>query len=1489
MNFEQNGLEIAIIGVSGRFPGSNSVEDFWQNLLDGKELTSIFSQNNGEKIEAGSILKDVEKFDASFFGFNPREAEMLDPQHRFVLETAWEALETAGYDSEREKRPIGVFAGVGLSTYWINNIYVHPKKFDSRDGLQNVISFDKDYVPTLVSYKLNLTGPSVSVGTACSSSLVGVHLACQSLLAGECDIALAAGVSVKIPQNETTLCPGEVVSPEGKCRTFDANAKGIVGGNGVGVVTLKRLEDAIADRDCIYAVIKGSAMNNDGAMKVGYTAPSETGQVKVLKAAQMIAEVDPETITYIEAHGTGTALGDPIEVSAMTEAFRSSTQKQGYCAIGSVKTNVGHLDAAAGITGLIKTVLAVKHGLLPPSLHFEQPNPQIDFENSPFYVNTKLKEWQPENMPRRAGISSFGIGGTNVHVILEEAPNLPENTHSRSHQLLLLSAKTDSALETATNNLGDYLSQHSDINLADVAYTLQVGRKQFPHRRMMVVENLDDAVTILTSDDGKRILTQETRDSNRPVIFMFTGQGSQYVNMARELYETETVFRETCDHCFELLQSHLDVDLKEIIYPDSEDIETAIKQLQETALTQPALFVIEYGLAQLWMSWGIIPQAMIGHSIGEYVAACLANVFSLEDALMLVANRGKMMQQLPSGAMLSVNLSSEEIERFLDDNLSLAAINSPNLCVVSGELEEIKKLETKLTEASITYRRLHTSHAFHSPMMEPIIKPFTELVKTVSLNAPSIPFISNVTGNWIKETEATAPIYWARHLRQPVKFSPGMTQLMQQSSSIFLEVGPGRTLTTLTKQIDPQRTILSSICHPKDNQSDLAFILERLGQLWLTGIDIDWDNFYQEEDRDRIPLPTYPFERQKYWIEPSQASQIVSNPQKSEIKDWFYLPSWKRSKTPSVNLKQSDNCWLIFVDNCGLGKAIIQRLQNEDNQDIIQVEIGEEFKEINEEHYVINPNIKEHYQIVVERLFKTNKNPIIAHLWTVNSVNSFDESQQLGYQSIIYLTQTIGHRNLANALCLNIVSQQLQQVTGEETICPEKATLLGPVKVIPQEYLNLTARSIDLVLSSNRLEQKLIDNLIAELTTPLQDSIIAYRGNYRWIEHYEELPLEKRENPSRLRQEGVYLITGGTGGIGLVLAEYLAKTVQAKLVLLSRSTNSSNLEKIQELEQLGSEVLLLQADVSDETQMREAFNKIYQKFGCLHGIIHAAGLLGKGVIQEQTKTLSDPIFAPKVKGTLILEKLCQTIPLDFLYLWSSVSTIMGGFGQVDYVAANTFLDRFANRNSQYSTVAINWDFWQEVGLGVNNASAYKHQESYQEHLQQGITSQEGIEAFNRILAEEIPQIIVSTRNLPKMLSLHQNAENQATPKNRKNQNNDQTQKTYSRPNLGNAYVAPRNEKEQMIAEIWQDILGTDKVGIYDNFFELGGHSLLATQVTSRLQEALQVELSVRELFAYPIIFDLANFLEKSNFKSPEKKVSKITATSRDSYRLKQKK
>jgi len=797
MTSEPNGLEIAIIGISGRFPKSHTIDQFWENLQNGVELitefpavqqnsqvTSTGHQPARQTIKSGSILEDVEQFDASFFGFNPREAEAMDPQHRLFLECAWEALENAGYDTEREERPIGVYAGVGMSTYSFHNLYPNRELMESRGFLQTLVGIDKDYVPTRVSYKLNLKGPSVSVGTACSSSLVAVHLACQSLLSGECDMALAAGVSVKVPQNELTLSPEEIVSPDGHCRAFDSKANGTIAGNGIGVVVLKRLEDALADGDYIYTVIKGSAINNDGALKVGYTAPSEEGQARVIRAAQLMAEVEPDTISYMETHGTGTPLGDPIEIAAMTRAFRDTTDKKGYCAIGSVKTNVGHLDAAAGITGLIKTALALHHQVLPPSLNFETPNPQIDFANSPFYVNTHCSEWKRNGTPRRAGVSSFGFGGTNVHVILEEAPAVEakvlETTDTltgqqeRQSHLLVISAKTASALATATRNLASHLQQHPDLNLADIAYTLQVGRRRFEHRRMVVAQDLEDAVNALESGNPQRVFSQFQESSDRSIVFLCTGQGAQYVNMGRELYQSEPTFREECDRCFDLLQPHLGIDLRSCLYPAPEDVEQATDQLKQTAITQPVLFAIEYALAKLWMSWGVQPQALIGHSIGEYVAACLAGVFSLEDALALVATRGRLMQQMPSGAMVSVNLSADEVQPFLGEPLALAASNAPCLSVVSGSVEAVEQLEQQLEAKGIGYRRLHTSHAFHSPMMNPIVGTFTQHLHTVKLNPPQIPFISNVTGTWITAADATDPNYWARHLRQGVRFAEGI-------------------------------------------------------------------------------------------------------------------------------------------------------------------------------------------------------------------------------------------------------------------------------------------------------------------------------------------------------------------------------------------------------------------------------------------------------------------------------------------------------------------------------------------------------------------------------------------------------------------------------------------------------------------------------------------------------------------------------------------
>jgi len=893
---------IAIIGMAGRFPGAKNVEEFWQNLRLGVESISVFTDeeliaagidpaiiDDANYVKAGGVLEDIELFDAGFFDFTPKEAEMTDPQHRLFLECANEALENAGYDSTRCKRRIGIYAGASFNNYLSFNL--NRDHVGSAKCYQTLIGNDKDFLTTRVSYKLHLTGPSITIQTACSTSLVATILACQSLLSYQCDMALAGGVSIHTPQKTGYLHePGGTLSPDGRCYAFDARAQGTTIGNGLGVVVLKRLEDAIVDGDCIYAVIKGSAINNDGAMKVGYTAPSVDGQAEAIAEAIMLAGIEPETISYVEAHGTGTALGDPIEISALTKAFRTSTEKKGFCAIGSVKTNIGHLDAAAGITGLIKTVLALKHKQIAPSLNFEQPNPQIDFANSPFYVNTKLTEWKAEQFPRRAGVSSLGMGGTNAHVILEESPTLPDSTSSRPWQLLLLSAKTGSALETATDNLAQHLTQHPQQNFADVAYTLQVGRREFNHRRIVVCQDIQDAADTLHHKNSQRVLTHYQEPCSRPIAFMFPGQGAQYVQMGKELYETEPRFRQQIDHCCLILKPHLGIDLRSLLYPNDTENEAAAEQLKQTHITQPALFVIEYALAQLWISWGISPQAMIGHSIGEYVAACLAGVMSLEDALTLVAMRGRFMQQLPSGSMLSIPLPEAEVKTLLNENLSLAASNAPSSCVVSGNHAAIDVLYEQLIAQGIQCRRLHTSHAFHSQMMTPILEPFIQEVKKVKLNPPQIPFICNVTGTWITAEEATDSHYWAKHLRQTVCFSAGITQLLQEPNRILLEVGPGRTLCTLVKQhssLLTDQVVLSSLRHPQEEQPDTAFLLNTLGRLWLAGVNINWSDFYAEERRHRVPLPTYPFERQRYWI---GTEEKASNP-KLVHQEQIQLPS----------------------------------------------------------------------------------------------------------------------------------------------------------------------------------------------------------------------------------------------------------------------------------------------------------------------------------------------------------------------------------------------------------------------------------------------------------------------------------------------------------------------------------------------------------------------------------------------------------------------
>ncbi|MEM8531240.1 MAG: amino acid adenylation domain-containing protein [Chloroflexota bacterium] len=1343
--------DIAIVGMVGRFPGANDLATFWQNLCGGVESITFFSDeelladgvspqmlNHEQYVRATGFLADSDQFDAAFFGFNPREATLMDPQHRLFLECAWSALEDAGYDPDRYTGHIGVFAGVGLNTYLLT---ADRGIVEAADRYQVYIGNDKDFVPTRVSYKLNLRGPSLTVQTACSSSLVALHLACQSILDGESDMALAGGVSISAPQKQGYLyTPGGILSPDGHCRAFDSQAQGTVFGSGVGIVVLKRLTDAMADGDTIHGVVKGSAINNDGALKVGYTAPSVDGQANVITEALAVAQIGSETITYVEAHGTGTELGDPVEMTALTQAFTGPDHRDNPCAIGSVKTNIGHLDTAAGMAGLMKTVLSLKHRQLPPSLHFNQPNPQIQFAQSPFAVNTQLRDWDVHTIPRRAGVSSFGIGGTNAHVVLEEAPARQTSDTARSWHLLPLSAKTSTALTAATTQLTAYLHNQPDLPLADVAYTLQMGRHAFDHRRFVVCHDYTDARTTLTDDESPRVFTA-VHDSKEPsIVFLCSGQGAQYVQMAAGLYQEDTLFRHEMNRCADILITHLDQDIRSILYPDPDRMDDEAHQLNQTALAQPALFAIEYAMTQLWISWGIRPNSLIGHSIGEYVAACLSGVLSLEDALTLVAARGRLMQALSPGAMLTVSLSESEVFAMLPSDVALAAVNAPALCVVSGPVDAIHSFESHLQSRDIPCRRLHTSHAFHSSMMDPILDTFHDLIARMSLHPPEIPYLSNVTGTWITAEQATDPMYWVRHLRETVRFTDGIQQLIHNPDNVFIEVGPGNTLGTIARQHTVDHAIVSSLRHPQDQQQDMAYFLEAVGKLWLVGAPIHWAQSYAHEHRQRVSLPTYPFERQRYWLDATAPSHITKQDvAKNALSEWFYTPLWKQTLSPSINLSQrlaeQSSRWLVFVDDVGPGSYIVEQLKHA-QQDVIVVVGGSQFQHNENGVYELNPQVRDDYDSLIKELQETDTQPdIIIHLWNVTPSTAVfptpdttvEMHLNLGFHSLLLLTQALERYQGERPLQLEVISTAMQRIAGDQMTTPEKSTALGLCQVIPQEYPHITCRSIDVSLPDEYVPGQVVaEQILGEVLAVADDMVVAYRGEQRWIPTFEATKLNRpTEIIDQLRYQGVYLITGGLGGIGLTLASYLAETVQARLVLVSRTglpersiwpdllathhngTEHAAITAIRMMEAAGAEVQVFQADVTDRASVETVVEQTLTHFGALHGIIHAAGLPGESMIQAKTPQIASQVLAPKVYGTRNLYAATQAHSLDFIVLCSSITAITGGFGQADYCAANVFLDSFAHTYTSRKgprIVSINWDRWSEVGMAVHTGA-----------------------------------------------------------------------------------------------------------------------------------------------------------------------------------------
>jgi len=1505
-----NGLEIAVIGMSGRFPGAKNVSEFWNNLENGVESITFFTDeeleeagvspallNNPKYVKANGILQDIEYFDAPFFGYMPMEADIMDPQVRIFHECVWHALEDAAYDPFAYKGLIGLYAGASAHFDWEALCLVSGK--NSKVGFFGAQHLSiKDFMTGRISYALDLRGPSFSMTTACSTSLVAIHVACQAVLNGECDIALAGGVTVTILDKTGYMYEeGMVKSPDGHCRAFAADAGGIVGGNGAGVVVLKRLEEALADGDHIYAIIKGSAINNDGKNKVGYSAPSVEEQARVIRAAQQMADVAAETITYVETHGTGTDLGDLVEVEALKLAFNSD--KKGFCGLGSVKSNVGHLDSAAGVTGFIKAVLAISHRSIPPSLYCHTPNPKLGLDDSPFYVNTQTREWQTDGFPLRAGVSSFGIGGTNAHVILEEPPEIGSSSPARELNLILLSAKSRPALDRISTDLSGYLRQNPQVDLTDVAYTLQVGRSSFKHRRMMVCADADGAAGALSAAQEKGVQTNLLKSEKRSVVFMFSGQGSQYVNMGLELYWKEPLFAQEIDRGLADIQSLLGFDARAILFP-TENEEAAQEKLNDAIFSGPIKFIFEYAMASLLMKWGIKPRAMIGHSFGEYVVACLAGVFSFQDALTLVALRGKLMMATPPGIMLSVPLSEEELKPLLGQDISLAAVNTPSLCIVSGPSEAVAKLEEDLKKKGHECLKVNFPRASHSQMMQPVLKEFYERARQMPFNKPQVPYISGLSGTWITVQQALDHEYWGKHMMQTVRFSQGVQELMKQPGTIFVQVGSDKGLPLFVNHHLPpgsDHLAINMVRHQKEKVSDVDYLLSKLGQLWLNGVAVDWPAFYAGEKRRRLPLPPYSFDRHAFMTAGDPYKMAIDGlggksrgERERKIDDWFFVPSWIRVRKPLDQpiSGSKPHSWLVFCHDSGFGPRLAERLR-QDGQRVVTVKAGQQFRQEGDLAYTVSPAAESDYENLVDQVFRGHP-PIdrILHLWGIDhgkpgglTLETLDRALELGLYSLVGLARALGSRNIDRDLQIGVVTNNMQDVGGETFLCPEKATVLGAVRVIPLEFSNIGCIDIDITLPEPGSEEEgwLISQIPTEFADDTLVRLLAYRGRERWEQTFTPLRLQSPEDAALpLRSKGVYLVTGGLGGIGLEIARYLAKQVEARLVLIGRSVppdrgewdkwlaghdeqdkESMRIRQVRELEALGAEVLLVKADVTDQEQMQDVFTRTKKKFGSLNGVIHAAGIPGGGSIQLKSRQALAGALAAKVPGTVVLHNLLKGADLDFSILFSSGNAFTPIFGQVDYCAANAFLDAYANAGAclgMKPARSINWNRWQGTGMAVEVER--KHRENTGHDLTGGITPKQGIEAFKRLLPLSLPQVAVASLDVRIDVEMRKRrvkrpdpgkvavAEGETGPEN-----------FLPRPELSAAYVAPETDREKTFCRLFQDFFGIEKVGVNDDFFELGGDSLKALTMIAHIRKEVDPHISLSELLLHPTIRELS--------------------------------
>jgi len=1471
-----SGLEIAIVGISAQFPGNDDYRQFWQNLKEGRETLTFFTD---EELKArgvsddflrdssyvktgGGIVDKKNHFDHGFFGYSPEEAAAMDPQIRLFHQHCWSALDDSGYASSINRYKIGLFAGASGNANW--QLYVHGKGLnDAVDPLYLSMITVPNFIATLISYKLNLRGPAVYVDSACSTSLVAVHLACRSLLTRECSLALAGGVSLQTTRRKGYLYQeGKVTSKDGHCRTFDAAASGTAVSEGAGVVVLRRLQDAIRDNDHIYAIIKATSVNNDGSQKAGYTTPSVKGQVDCISSAQKLANTPARSISYIEAHGTATRLGDPVEIRALNEAFATGGEEK-FCAIGSLKTNMGHLDTAAGVAGLIKTALSLQHRQLPASLHYREANPEIDFGAGPFYVNTSLREWRRNgDGPLRAGVSSLGIGGTNAHAVLEEAPEREAGDAGRASHLLTVSARTEQSVIRYLDRLQSFLEEEEGVNLADMSYTLQTCRKEFAYRQSTAFRDREELLGLLRSGRLKEGIGR-TPDRRPGVVFMFSGQGAQYGGMGRDLYGQEPVFRAVMEEGLSLLESMSGESFREVLYGREQE------KINETRYTQPLLFLVEYALAMLLRSMGIEAQYMIGHSIGEYVAACLSGVFSFEDGLRMVMHRGALMNGVERGAMLSIPLTATAVQVYMNGRLSLAAENGPEQVVLSGDLEAIEALMAQLDKEGIGYVKLHTSHAFHSWMQEGILEPFSRALEQVRFGEIKGSFISNETGRFIENGEAGSPAYWVRHMRGTVRFSQGLQTLLEQEGPlVFVEVGPGRSLTGLLRQQEKASGMLpvQLMRTVKEKQDDQHHLTESIGRLWSQGVNVDWSGYYGKERRNKIPLPTYAFDWARY---PTEVDALKSNaavtaglretPVNQGLKDWIYHPSWKRALRREEEAPEGQRCYLLF--SSGEPCALLQQELRAAGQEVIVADMGTEYLRLGTDSYILDPCDPLQYERLVEELLEEGMEVTdIVYGWGIGVQELELEEEDQGlcrcYFGLVYVVQSLLEAGRLKDKRITVLTCELHRVMGIERGSHVQSLLLGLVNVLPQEY-SVTCCNIDLPAAAPGEQYQ--PELVREIRNNVggQQRIVALRHGHRWVQDFQRNTLEVETPAGVLREGGVYLVTGGLGNVGFVLSSHLLKNYKATVLVTGRQEpgglTADRLSRYEALRAMGGRVRYFKADVTEQEDWEEAIAEMERWAGRIDGVIHTAGVLDDDhfeLVEDMTVDRTIRMLGPKVKGIGQLYRTFAGRRPDFVWITSSLSTVLGGLGFGSYASANLYMDHFILSKARELTG------WRTIGLG---GLVFTKEDIRKESgpARFSLKPEELTALFEWSLGQkDSPVLIQSVEDLSQRIYRVYEQKKEAYLDDDRQQKQEEREKV-ERPRLSTGYAAPEGETETRLVQLFESFFGIAGIGTADSFFELGGDSLKAMMLLKRIKNEFDLHLTLTDFLTNTTIRSLA--------------------------------